>query len=62
MDWNLDDPIEKRKRIAWSVATSSCIETGRDPVDTYNKLMDDWDEVDKSGHIALDESYADREK
>jgi hypothetical protein len=57
MAWNPDDPIEKRKRIAWSVATSSCIETGRDPVDVYNKLMGDWDEVDKYGHLTLDESH-----
>jgi transcription elongation factor Elf1 len=57
MPWNTDDPMERRKRIAWSVATSSCIETGKDPVDVYNKLMDDWDEVDKNSHLTLDESH-----
>ena len=57
MPWNTDDPMERRKRIAWSVATSSCIETGRDPVDVYDKLMEEWDDVDKYGHITLDESH-----
>lgn len=57
MAWNPNDPVEKRKRIAWSVATSSCIKTGKDPVDVYGKLMDDWDQVDKYGHITLDESH-----
>jgi hypothetical protein len=47
MPWNTDDPMERRKRIAWSVATSSCIKTRQDPVDVYNRLMDEWDDVDK---------------
>lgn len=53
---NPDDPMERRKRVAWSIATLSNFETGKDPVDVYEKLMADWDEVDKHGHIALDES------
>ena len=49
MVWNPNDPLELRKRIAWSVATSSCIETGRDPVDSYNQIMKEWDEeIEKS--------------
>jgi hypothetical protein len=48
--------MERRKRVAWSIATLSNFETGKDPVDVYEKLMADWDEVDKHGHIALDES------
>ena len=49
MAWNPNDPLEKRKRIAWSVATSSCIETGKDPVDSYNQIMKEWDkEIEKS--------------
>jgi hypothetical protein len=56
MPWNTDDPMERRKRIAWSVATSSCIETRQDPVEVYNRLMDEWDDVDKYGHTILDES------
>jgi hypothetical protein len=39
--------MERRKRIAWSVATSSCIKTRQDPVDVYNRLMEEWDEVDE---------------
>jgi hypothetical protein len=49
MVWNPDDPLERRKRIAWSVATSSCIETGKDPVDSYNQIMKEWNnEIEKS--------------
>lgn len=56
MAWNPDDPIERRKRICWAVATSSCIETGQDPVLVYEKLMRQAAEVDLHGHMALHES------
>jgi hypothetical protein len=53
MAWNPDDPLEKRKRIAWSVATSSCIETGKDPVDSYNQIMKEWDDqIEKSQSVS----------
>ena len=53
MVWNPDDPLERRKRIAWSVATSSCIETGGDPVDSYNQIMKEWDEeIEKSQSVS----------
>jgi hypothetical protein len=57
MPWNIDDPMERRKRIAWSVATSSCIESRRDPVDVYNQIMQEWDEEDKNKPTTLDESH-----
>jgi hypothetical protein len=39
MVWNPEDPIEKQKRIAWSVATSTAIQTKEDPVLIYERLM-----------------------
>ena len=39
MAWNPEDPIEKQKRIAWAVATSTAIETREDPVLIYERLM-----------------------
>jgi hypothetical protein len=56
MPWNTDNPLERRKRIAWSVATSSCIETGRDPVDSYNQIMKEWDEEIKKSQSGTEES------
>lgn len=40
MAWNPEDPIEKQKRIAWSVATSTSVQTREDPVMIYNRLME----------------------
>jgi hypothetical protein len=40
MAWNPEDPVEKQKRISWSVATSAALVTGEDPLDIYNRLMD----------------------
>jgi len=56
MVWNPNDPLELRKRIAWSVATSSCIENGRDPVDSYNQIMKDWDEEIEKAQAASGET------
>ena len=37
--WSEFTPLEKQKRIAWSVATSTAIETREDPVLIYERLM-----------------------
>ena len=39
MAWNPEDPIEKQKRIAWSVATECAVVTKEDPVLIYERLM-----------------------
>ena len=39
MAWDPNDPIQKQKRIAWAVATSTAIETREDPVLIYERLM-----------------------
>lgn len=39
MAWNPEDPVQKQKRIAWAVATSTSIETREDPVLIYERLM-----------------------
>lgn len=43
MVWNPDDPEERKKRIAWSVATSTCIETREDPVLIYNRILREYE-------------------
>lgn len=43
MVWNPKDPIEWRKRIALAVASSSCIETGRNVTDVYNQILEEWE-------------------
>ena len=58
--WNKTDPEEQRRRLAWSVATSCAIETGEQAVDIYERLMNQFDEVDLHGHMALDESNESR--
>jgi hypothetical protein len=54
--WDPHSPEERRRRTAWSVATSCAIETGENPVDIYNRMLDEFQAVDMYGHMALDES------
>ena len=54
--WNPNDPEERRRRTAWSVATSCAIETGEQPIDIYNRMLEQFKAVDMYGHMALDES------
>lgn len=53
MKWRELSPEEKQKRIAWSVATSSAIETRRDPVDIYNKIMEDYKIISESNETQV---------
>ena len=61
MAWNPNDPMELRRRIAWSVATSSCIETRKDPVTVYQQIMEEWDEEDKKKLCSTDETSESKE-
>ena len=58
--WNKVDREEQRKRLAWSVATSCSRETGEQTVDIYRRLMNQFQDVDVRGHMALDESNESR--
>lgn len=53
---NLDDPMEKRKRLAWDVASSICVQTKEDPVMIYNRILEKYKRLDKEGQIVLCES------
>lgn len=57
MAWNPEDPLEKRKRIAWSVATSTSLQTKEDPVMIYNRILARYERADREGQAGLDESY-----
>ena len=46
--WKDLDPLQKQKRIAWSVATSTCIETREDPVMIYNRIMREYESMNKT--------------
>lgn len=46
--WKDLDPLQKQKRIAWSVATSTCIETREDPVMIYNRIMREYEGMTKT--------------
>ena len=53
---NLDDPMERRKRLAWDVSSSICMQTKEDPVMIYNRILEKYERLDKEGQIALCES------
>lgn len=40
--WRELDDLQKQKRIAWSVATSTALETREDAVVIYDRIMRDW--------------------
>ena len=52
-DWT---PEEKRKRIAWSVASSCTAATSESPLEIYERLLRKFKEIDKQGHMVSDES------
>ena len=54
--YNPDDPMARRKRLAWSVATSCSTETGEPPVDIYNRILKKYEDADRDGWLALNES------
>ena len=50
MSYNPEDQIEKRKRLAWSIACESSIVTKEDPVLIYDRMLADFkkETVDKT--------------
>lgn len=47
MSYNPESTFEKRKKLAWSIATTTCAQTKKDLVTIYNKLMEEFDQNDK---------------
>ena len=47
MAWDPEDPLEKRKRVAWSIAASMAAEKKEDALSIYNKILDDYKRLDR---------------
>jgi hypothetical protein len=58
--YNPDHPVEKRKRLAWSIACDSSVVTKEDPVLIYDRMLAKFEELDKEKHMVLDESNKSR--
>jgi hypothetical protein len=52
----LDSPLERRKKLAWSIASSICVQTREDAVSIYDRIMAKYERFDKEGFTVLDES------
>jgi len=46
--WTVPEEIEKQRKIAWSVATSTAVTTKEDPVMIYNRIMKDFQMLNKT--------------
>jgi len=46
--WSNTEEAEKQRKIAWSVATSTAVTTREDPVMIYNKIMKDFQTLNKT--------------
>jgi hypothetical protein len=51
-----ENPVEKRRRLAWSVAMSCCLETGKNPVTIYDQLLIKLEAQASQGLESSDES------
>jgi hypothetical protein len=51
--WNDLSPEQKQKRIAWSVATSTALETREDAVLIYERIMRDWKAEDETNESQI---------
>jgi len=45
--YNPESQLAKRKKLAWSIATETCIQSKEDPVMIYNRLMKEFETKDK---------------
>lgn len=43
--WNPDDPLERQKRYAWSVAVECSQKTKEDALDIYKRLLKQFKEI-----------------
>jgi len=46
--WNPDDPVEKRKRYAWSIAVECSRKTKENVLNIYHRLMKEFEETTES--------------
>lgn len=56
MVYNPENVVEKRKRLAWSIACDSSVVTKEDPVLIYDRMMAKFKEIDKGNYTILNES------
>lgn len=47
MNRNPQSPMECRKRLAWTIACEQAVVTKEDAVAIYNRIMSDFDSIDK---------------
>ena len=47
MAWNPNASIECRKRLAWTIACERAVVTKEDAVQIYNKVMKEFETIDK---------------
>jgi len=45
---SFDDPVEKRKRYAWSIAVECSHKTKESALDIYHRLMKEFEETNES--------------
>jgi hypothetical protein len=58
--YNPDHPVEKRKRLAWSIACDSSVVTKEDPVLIYYRMLAKFEDLTKGNNMVLDESNKSR--
>lgn len=56
MAYNPQAPMECRKRLAWTIACERAVVTKEDAITLYNKIMDEFNSIDKRNHYKKDES------
>ncbi len=56
MSYNPQSPMECRKRLAWTIACEQAVVTKEDAVDIYNKLMNEFNSMDKRSKYKKTES------
>ena len=47
MPYNPNGKMECRKRLAWTIACEQAVVTKEDAVDLYNKIMKEFESIDK---------------
>jgi hypothetical protein len=56
MAYNPQAPMECRKRLAWTIACERAVVTKEDAITLYNKIMDEFNSIDKRNQYKKHES------
>ena len=56
MAYNPQAPMECRKRLAWTIACERAVVTKEDAITLYNKIMDEFNSIDKQNQYKKHES------